>query len=218
MRSVAVTVVACLVGVAALVVPSGSAQSSPSVGFAVFRIYDGGNRVYRLRFTGTISSRAAGEYVSVMRQTCGYSFATAIAGAQTRQGGFWEAESNHAARPGFDTNAYFARWGIVRSKEVKFRGRLVMNVTDLGDGRFRIYVYRGEPLQDMSGRQVVLQRLNAGRWSRIAVARLRIDPAQFSSYVAPFTVKARGWTLRAVVPARNARPCYNQSTTERFRS
>ena len=76
----------------------------------------------------------------------------------------------------------------------------------------------GDTLQDMRGRQVVLQRLRAGRWVRVAVQRLRVDREAFSGYVATFTVRTRGWTLRAFVSAQNARPCFNQSASERVRS
>lgn len=219
MRTLVAALSLAAVTVAGLGVPSGGAQSSPSVTLAVFRIYDSGNRIHKFRFSGSISSRAGDQYVAVMQQKCGYSFATAIAGAQTRAGGFWEAETSSAPRPELDTNTYFARWGSAKSKPVKFQGRLSMSVTKLGQGRFRVYVWRGgDVLQDLGGRQIVLQRLNAGRWSRIAVARLRIDPSQYSSYAATFTIRTRGWTLRAVVPTKNARPCFNQSTTERFKS
>jgi hypothetical protein len=153
-----------------------------------------------------------------MRQTCGYSFATAIAGATSRAGGFWEVETPSAPRPGFDTNTYHARWGAARSKPVAFRGRLSMTVTKLGPRTFRIYVWRGEVQQDLSGRQVILQRLVNDSWTRVGAAKLTIDPKQYSSYAVSFTIPARGWTLRAVVPTKNARPCFNQSTTERFKS
>jgi hypothetical protein len=204
---------------AGLVVPSGGAQSPQSVTLAVHRVYDSGNRIFRFRFSGSVSNRAAGEYVTVMQQRCGYSFATAIAGAQTRAGGFWEAESMFAPRPEFDTNTYFARWGNARSRPVVFRGKLVVQATRVAKGHIRVTVWRGgDTLQDMRGRQVVLQRLVAGRWTRIGAKKLRVDPEAFSGYVATFTVRTRGWTLRAFVPARNARPCFNQSASERIRS
>jgi hypothetical protein len=204
---------------AGFVVPSGGAQSSPSVTLGVVRYYDSGNRLYRFRFSGSTSSRSAGEYVTVMQQKCGYSFATAIAGAQTRAGGFWDVETSFAPRPEFDTNTYFARWGSARSRAVAFRGKLLVTAINVGKGRIRVTVWRGgDALQDMRGRQVVLQRLVAGRWTRIGARRLRVDREAFSGYVATFTVRARGWTLRAFVPARNARPCFNQSASERVRS
>lgn len=218
MRAAALVVVLAAV-VAVGLTPSGGAQSSPSVSLSVFRLYDSGNRIHKFRFRGAISSRAAGEYVSVMQQKCGYSFATAIAGTQTGSGGLWEVETFSAPRPEFDTSTYFARWGSAKSKPVKFRGRLPMTVTKLGSGRFRVYVSRlGDALQDLTGRQVVLQRLVDERWMFVASARLKIDPTQYSSYAVTFVVRNRGWTLRAIVPAKNARPCFNQSATERFKS
>jgi hypothetical protein len=93
-----------------------------------------------------------------------------------------------------------------------------MNAVEVADGRFEVYVSRfSEVLQDMRGRQVVLQRLQRGRWERVASSRLRTD-AKTTSWVATFRVKAKGLTLRAIVPAKNARPCFNESATERFKS
>ena len=216
MKKAALLAAAALAAVA--LVPSGGAQSSRSVTLSVFRVFDGGNRVYRFRFSGSISSRAAGEYVSVMQQKCGYTFATAIAGAQTRAGGFWEVETSHAPRPELDTNTYFARWGSARSRPVAFRGRLWINAVKIGVGRYSVFVDVGsDALQDMSRRQVVLQRRFQGRWERVSVARLRVSSG--TSYVASFRVRVPpGSTLRAVVPAKNARPCFNQTVSERFRS
>lgn len=218
MRAFVAAVLLGMIGSAVLVAGDTGAQSSPGITLSVFRLYDSGNRAYRFRFNGTISNRAANEYVTVMRQTCGLSFATAIAGAQTRAGGFWEVETPRAPHPDFDSSTYFARWGSARSRPVRFRGRLFMNVTELGNGRFTIYVTKDEAQQDLRGRQIVLQRLHAGRWLRVAVARLRPERTQPSTWVASFTVRTPGWTLRAVIPAKNARPCFNQSATERFTS
>jgi hypothetical protein len=218
MRAVVVAIALALIGSVGLATGDTSAQSSPTVTLSVYRLYDSGNRLYRLRFNGTISSRAAGQYVTVMRQTCGLSFATALAGATTRAGGFWEAETTHAPRPELDTNTYFARWGTARSAPVKFRGRLVMGAIKLSPKKVQIWVDRGESRQDMTGRRVVLQRLLTGRWSPVATAKLRLDQKRAWVYSATFALPARGWTLRAVVPAKNARPCFNQSTTERFKS
>lgn len=60
----------------------------------------------KLRFSGTISSGASNEYVSVLHQGCGSTgLGTSLAGAQTRAGGAWEAEWWPAA------GTFRARWG-----------------------------------------------------------------------------------------------------------
>ena len=73
----------------------------------------------------------------------------------------------------------------------------------------------------MKGRVVVLQRLQAGQWTAIQRARLAFDPPTDSSaawFVATFTVRQRGWTLRAFVPAKSAAPCFKANATEKWTS
>jgi len=202
-----------------LVQPSAGARpaaQAQSVTLTVVLVYDQGCRCYKYRFSGQISSGAANEYVTVMRQKCGYNFSTAVAGAHTRTGGFWEAELQPAPRPGFETATYRARWNGVRSEPVAFRGRLPVSLTKLGGGRYRVSVYRGDVLQDLKGRLVVLQRRVGGAWTRIQTARLVADPKAYAMYVATFTVRQRGWTLRALVPAGAAAPCFTASASMKW--
>ena len=202
-----------------LLQPSAGAQpaaKAQSVTLTVVLVYDQACRCYKYRLSGQISSGAANEYVTVMRQKCGYGYSTAVAGAQTREGGFWEAELQPAPRPGFETATYRARWNGVRSEPVAFRGRLPVSLTKLGGGRYRVSVYKGDALQDMNGRMVVLQRQVSGRWTRIQSARLAVDPKAYATYFATFTVLTHGWTLRALVPTKNAAPCFTASASERW--
>ncbi len=202
-----------------LLQPSAGAQpaaQAQSVTLSIVSVYDQACRCYKYRFSGQISSSAANEYVTVMRQKCGYSYSTAVTGAQTRAGGFWEAELQPAPRPGYETATYRARWNSRLSNPVKFRGRLPVSLTKLGGGRYRVSVYKGDALQDLKGRSVVLQRQVSGRWTRIQSARLAVDPKAYATYVATFTVRQRGWTLRAVVPAKAAAPCFTASASEKW--
>ena len=202
-----------------LVQPSAGARpaaQAQSVTLTVVLVYDQGCRCYKYRFSGQISSGAANEYVTVMRQKCGYSYSTAVAGAQTREGGFWEAELQPAPRPGYETATYRARWNSRLSNPVKFRGRLPVSLTKLGGGRYRVSVFKGDVLQDLKGRLVVLQRRVGGAWTRIQSARLVVDPKAYATYVATFTVRQRGWTLRALVPASAAAPCFTASASEKW--
>jgi hypothetical protein len=176
------------------------------------RFYDNACRCYKLRFTGTIASEAANEYVSVLRQACGSRSATAIAGASTRVGGAWEAEPVTGARPEFDSSTYRARWNGRLSEALTFRGKLQISLAQLGRGRYRVTVGTD---QKMKGRPVELQRLVGGRWRRLRSARLAPFRGDFA---ATFTVRRRGLSLRALVPARSAGPCYSASASQTFTS
>jgi hypothetical protein len=174
------------------------------------RFYDNACRCYKLRFFGTIASGAANEYVTVLRQECGSRSATAIAGASTRAGGAWEAEPVFGARPESDSSTYRARWNGRLSDPLVFRGKLMTSLTTLGGGRFRVRV---STEQNMKGRRVELQRLVGGQWVRLRSARLVRFRGDFA---ATFTVRRRGLTLRAFLPARSAAPCYSATASESF--
>jgi len=223
MPSVSVRLSSVVLALVVLVISAGAqgatlrpTDPAQSVTLSIVSIYDQGCRCYKYRLSGQISSGAANEYVTVMRQKCGYSYSTAVTGAQTRAGVFWEAELQPAPRPGFETATYRARWNGVRSEPVAFRGRLPVSLTKLGGGRYRVSVYKGDVLQDLKGRLVVLQRRVGGAWTRIQTARLVADPKAYAMYVATFTVRQRGWTLRALVPAGAAAPCFTASASEKW--
>jgi hypothetical protein len=67
----------------------------------------------------------------------------------------------------------------------------------------------------MKGRAVELQRLVGGQWRRLRSARLAPFRGDFA---ATFTVRRRGLSLRAVVPARSAAPCYSATASATFTS
>jgi hypothetical protein len=195
---------AALVGVA-------GATTADEVTLRVERYYDDGNRTYRLRFFGTIPSTAANEYVAVLRQGCAQSGGgTAIAGASTRPGGLWEAET-HGPRPGQDTSTYRARWRGRLSAPVEFRANLTTSIAKLSGGRYRINVSTLSTGQNMNGRVVELQRLESGQWTDVQRARLSGARTTFS---ATFTARTPGLTLRGFVPAQSASPCYVATPTE----
>lgn len=176
------------------------------------RFYDNACRCYKLRFSGTIASQAANEYVTILRQECGSRSATAIAGASTRAGGAWEAEPVTGARPEADSSTYRARWNGRLSEPLTFRGKLQISLAQLGRGRYRVTVNTD---QKMKGRPVELQRLVGGQWRRTRSARLAPFRGDFA---ATFTVRRRGLRLRALVPARSAGPCYSATASQTFTS
>jgi hypothetical protein len=190
-----------------------TARGGPAadVTLRVERFYDNACRCYKLRFSGTIASQAANEYVTVLRQECGSRSSTAVAGASTRAGGFWEADPVSGAQPEFDSSTYRARWKGRLSEPLRFRGKLQISLTRLGGGRYRFGV--SGATQNMKGRRVELQRLVGGQWRRVRSARLAPFRRDFA---ATFTVRRRGLTLRVLVPARSASPCYAATASDRW--
>lgn len=188
---------------AAAAVGAGTASSAPSaeVTLRAERFYSEACRCYKVRFSGTISSRAANEYVAVLQQTCGQTFSTAIAGASTREDGLWEAEWNGAG-----SATYRARWNNHLSDPVTHRQDLSIWITQLGGGRVRVGVNSFSYPLKLKGKFVELQRLNAGQWAPIR--RARFSARRPGSFSATFSVKRRGLTLRAFVSAESAAPCY----------
>jgi hypothetical protein len=186
---------------AALASTAGGAPAA-DVTLRVERFWSDACRCYKFRFAGAISSGVANEYVSVIQQKCGTSFSTSIAGTTTREGGFWDVESNGPVGGG----TFRARWNNDVSDPITLRQDLSIWITQLGGGRVRAGVNSfGLPL-NLKGKVVELQRLSAGQWTRVRRARFSVRrPGSFS---ATFTVKRRGLTLRTFVPAASAAPCY----------
>jgi hypothetical protein len=211
--SVALLVIAVAAAAAGLASPADAQREQ--VTLRVERFYDHACRCYKFRFAGAIASGAANEYVAVVQQTCGQTGSTAIAGASTREGGFWEVESNG---PTAASATFRARWNNHLSDPVTHRGDVPIWIAQLGGGRVRVDVtpFSSLPLR-LKGRFVELQRLSAGQWTRVRRARfvVRRGGAGFS---AAFTVKRRGLTLRAFVPAQSAAPCYAATASKTWTS
>jgi hypothetical protein len=209
---------ALLAGLAAAIALSAALAGAQTVTLTVLRTFDQPTRLYKLKFSGTISSGAAGEDVTVMQQTCGYSFATAVAGAQSRSGGFWDAESN----TGFMalSATYRARWKNELSEPVAIRPQIPVFFFPIPKGRFVARVTIGSVSQDMRKKIVLLQRFRNEKWATIQRARLVADGAGGAgfAYAATFKLPQRGWTLRAKVPAKTAAPCFKTNATEKLRS
>jgi hypothetical protein len=196
------------------------ARESQSVTLNLVRFYDNACRCYKARLSGAVASREAGEEVVVLRQYCGRSFATAVAGALTKEGGFWGAELVVVPRPdALVSESYRARWNGQLSDPIVFRGKLDVSHVRLSRTRHRVSVFTStnNPV-DLRGRTILLQRDVAGNWRRIASARLVPDRVKYYTFVATFTVPHRGWKLRALVTAKSALPCFTTSVSETWRS
>jgi hypothetical protein len=181
--------------------------------------YPPGN-YFALRFFGTISGGQANEYVSVMHRPCRASLSTAVAGATTVSGGGWEVQ------PSFPPGAgeYRARWNDELSEPVTYRPSLFPQVFKRPKRTVRVEVYSfvgpGAKPVIMTGRFVELQRRNAsGQWIRIRRGKLVGFGANLynRTYFANFTVP-KGLTLRALVPAKTALPCWSSAVSKAFKS
>jgi hypothetical protein len=199
------TAVLSVIAVAAAVLASPAGAQREQVTLRAERFYSEACRCYKFRFAGAIASGAANEYVAVVQQTCGQRGSRSIAGASTREGGFWEAESNGFEAP---SGTFRARWNDHFSDPVTHRADVPISITPLGSGRVRVSLTPFSTLSmKLKGRFVELQRLTAGQWTRVRRARLALR-REGTGFSATFTVKRRGLTLRAFVPAQSAAPCY----------
>jgi hypothetical protein len=202
--------------------PRTLAAQAQSVTLTFVRFYSNVCNCYQARVSGQIASDAAGEEIVVFRQYCGRPFTQASAVTQgiTRAGGFWEAEIRIVARPdSLLSESYRARWNGRFSPPVTFVGKLTVTRSRLSPSRSRVSVFttQNNPV-DLKGRQVVLQRKVGNAWQRVATARLSPHRVTYYTFVATFTVPQRGWTLRALVPARSAAPCFRASVSPEWRS
>jgi hypothetical protein len=197
-------------GLGSSLTPTGQAAAQ-GVTMGFVRLYDPGCACYKARVFGSVSNGKADEYVVVLEEFCGRDSGRSIVAATTRAGGAWQAEIDIVPRPDSDTAvSYRARWNDELSEPVTFRGRLSVAGKKLRTGRQLVTV--GTPQVNpvnMKGRQIVLQRQVAGRWTRVASARLAPHRTRFYTFTATFSVPRRGWKVRALVPSKAAAPCFS---------
>jgi hypothetical protein len=186
---------------------SAAAVAAPGdeVTMKVQRLPDG-----RGRFSGTISSGAANEYVAITEEKCGSNIATSFGGASTERGGSWETEPFNP----LGSATYRAKWGTHVSEPVTFRVPVRLTLMHFQRGRHHVRVQADA---NLNRRFVELQRLVHGRWLRVRRARLEPAGAIFFFQVW-FTVRKKGLRLRVVVPAASAAPCHEPAVSESFRS
>jgi hypothetical protein len=176
------------------------------------RYYDHACRCMKTRFGGAIASGASNEYVAVLGKRCGYKYSTQVAGATTREGGFWTADVNPVLLSS-TTNHFRARWNGHLSEPLIVRSPIPVFLDRKGGGRYGVWFYSDT---NMRGRLVELQRLTAGSWTRFRRKRLVRSPDQLGIYRAVFTVRERGLRLRFSVPPETAAPCYNAGASPTF--
>jgi hypothetical protein len=213
-RTLGVCAVAVLAGSTALSGSAGAAgEAVQTVTLAVERSEDPLTTNINARFTGTVSSGSPGEEVTVLQQTCGYGFATAVAGTQTKTGGFWEAVPTNSYVIALSAT-YTARWKNETSAPVAIRPEIGTYMTSLPNKRLKLGVSLGTSRQAMRGKTVVLERRRANRWRFYQRKKLTLDGG--GRYAATFVVR-RGWIVRGRVPAETAAPCFLATTTKKRR-
>jgi hypothetical protein len=207
--------VAALAGALLVQLPAQAAESQ-SVTMTFARFFDVGCNCFKARLAGRVSSGRAGEEVVILHEYCGRGERSA-GGATTREGGAWEVVIYPVARPDFPASeSYRARWDGRLSDPVTFKGPLAsVSGTRLAGGRQRVTVVTPSvnPVS-LKGRTVVLQRRVGGAWTRVASAPLAPHRTRFYTFTAPFTGVRRGWTVRALVTARAAAPCFTSTASE----
>lgn len=217
MKRIAALVSGLLVlGAAAALVSSAQGSASQNVSLSFVRLFDVACNCYKARVSGQVSNGRAGELVVVLEEYCGRGSGRSVVAATTGDRGAWQAEISPVARPDAQVAiSYRARWNNVLSGPVAFRGRFE-SVSGRKAGRAQqitVATPDVNPL-NLKGRPVVLQRRVSGTWRRVGRARLAPHRTRFYTFVASVTVPRRGWTLRALVPARTAAPCFGAQASE----
>ena len=216
MRPLAISL-AALVAVTGL---AGSAaathRAADAVSLQVAQVVDRNTGQQTWRFSGGISSGAAGEEVTVLQQVCGYSPpGTAVAGTQTRAGGGWQAEPAVPAL--ISRSATFrARWGSETSAPVTLKPQILVYLVAIGKGRVLATVGLGPVKQNVVGKPVLLERLRNKKWTVVRRAKLGFSGGAPGDYGVRIQAR-KGWVVRLRVPRAVASPCYQPNATEKVR-
>jgi hypothetical protein len=114
--------------------------------------------------SGAVTSGSAGETVTVYARPLGQGSFASIATVLTTTAGAW----GYAARPKILTQ-YEAVWKTATSAQVSVGVHPLVTLRALKNARFSVHVAAG---RSFAGRYVRLQRLSAGRWVSLGIARL----------------------------------------------
>ena len=163
-----------------------------------------------ITLTGVVPSKRAGETVTVMSQACGFTASAPIATVRTRRGGVFR----YAVEPLINTT-FSVRWKAKTSARRAVRVTPGIALEKLAPGRYRAEVYTTNG-QFLDGREVLLQRAEAGGWATVAAARLERASSEFeltltSAVMFDVAVPA-GSQLRVELPQSEA-TCYSAATS-----
>jgi plastocyanin len=165
--------------------------------------------------TGSVSSGASGERVTVLAQECGKATSTQIGTATTTANGAWSL----AVKPTMKT-VYTARWKNNTSAAVEVSVAPGLVLARLRARRFSV---RLSAAQAFVGKYVVLQRYSAARrrWLTVkrVVLRSQLAPPPTAITGATFSSRLRrGTRLRVIIPAAQVAPCYAASASNVVRA
>jgi plastocyanin len=160
--------------------------------------------------TGSVSSGASGERVTVLAQECGKATSTQLATTTTTANGAWSI----VVKPTMKT-VYTARWKTHTSAAVEVSVAPGVVLARQRAGRFSVRV---SAAQAFVGKYVVLQRYSAvrRRWLTVKNVVLRSQLAAPPAAVTGATFASRlrrGTRLRVIVPAAQVGPCYAASAS-----
>jgi hypothetical protein len=176
-----------------------------------------------LAYSGAISSRAAGERVSVLAKVCPRDYYQLAATATTGVGGFGRAES----LPAPPTATFQARWKGRFSNTVRFwspidlrRALRRASAPGVHNGAVTVALDTTDTQQNLTQKVVELQRYErgTGRWRRHRRANLRASVRSAFTFTATFRRLRRGPLLRVLVPKKTAAPCYLPQVSQTFSS
>lgn len=189
---------AALLATATLAAPARTMAPTLSISPATL-VYGKGEVV----LSGVVSSRKAGQEVTILSQPCRFTEPAAIATVRSGAGGAFRFR----VQPMLNTR-FRVRAAGVASRAVDVRVRPVVDLRRIGAGRYRVVVSTTNPVF-LDGRPVLLQRAVGTRW--VTVKRALLQKASAETLVtvlsaATISVKTTG-TLRAMVPAASG-SCY----------
>jgi hypothetical protein len=158
----------------------------------------------RVIVSGELTPAKADEYVAVQGKECGLpgAFFRSLWGASTNEGGGWEAEFYVRTK-----TALRAVSGNDVSPELTVLVRVPVHLSPMPGrpGRFRIAVAWGTTVS-FRGKRVVVQRFDpsARKWRSVRSFEID-DDRTVENFRIPVSKRT---TVRAYVPASQAKPCY----------
>jgi plastocyanin len=160
----------------------------------------------RTTLSGSVSTGAGNEKVSVLAQPCGSASASTLTSVTTAAGGAWSV----ATQP-LRITTYTARWKSATSTAVTVKVRPRLTLGKVAAHRYSVRVYAGD---SMAGKVVFFQRYAAAlrRWVTVKRVVLGVGP----SAVAPTVVSAKTFTasvrartkVRALITQAQVGGCY----------
>jgi hypothetical protein len=172
-----------------------------------------------------VAGRSRGRLVEVLRRDCGESGFRLLGADRTRAGGKWRVEYppelNRVWKypPIHSGTTLRARSRGRLSAAVVYKSGAPMTVSGVVGTLTRTVHVLPAASVSLRGKVVLLQQLQRSSWVTIREARLsQVPSVDYGplNHEATFRVRL-GWTLRSVLPARSAAPCYRKSVTEPFR-